>query len=147
MNQHLPVDSLLRPFPPFFLTYLLLPRRNTQTTSQMHHHTPLRSTMPMLGPRLTNNDISDLDLPWLPATVTNPSRTHLHLEDLASLMRVPVRARPRRESHVVEKYSGRVGFCTTQEVRKRSWKFWKWRLTWRSRLALCSISRPSILCR
>lgn len=65
--------------------------------------------MPMLSTGLTNDDISSMNLPWLPTSVTDPTRTHLHFQDLTALMGVPVCAGCWREEDVVEHNLGRVG--------------------------------------
>ena len=100
----------LRPLPPLLLRNLFLPICHSQTTRQMHHsswstrlainshkkptvqRTAFSCSMPMFCPRLANNNISCVDLSWLPPSIADPARAHFDLEDLANFVSMPVRA-------------------------------------------------------
>lgn len=99
----------LRPLPPLLVPNLLLPVRNPETTSQMHHNTSLRRPVPMLRPRLTNNHIPHVNTPWLSAPITDPARAHLDFENLPVFVGVPVGPGGRGEEDVVKHYFCGVG--------------------------------------
>jgi hypothetical protein len=93
------------------LRNLFMPLRLPMTDCQMHHETPIVTSMPVRRPSTTPNRVSNIQSPRLTTFVTDPARTSHYSQKLAILVGVPVCAGAGREHDLVDVDCWACTFC------------------------------------